>query len=656
MLLAGLAVTADQTAAVTDLTHLSIEELMNVEVVSVVKQTQRLSDAASAIFVITADDIRRSGVASVPEALRLAPGVQVARVDANKWAISVRGFNGRFANKLLVLVDGRSIYTPAFAGVYWEIQDLPLEDIDRIEVIRGPGASLWGVNAVNGVINILTKSAADTRNLVSVTAGDPEQSIVSARLSGALGDSAHYRVYGKSLRQDGLLDRQGQDAEDDWRLDSGGFRLDWAPTGRDSLSLQGGLYEGTLHQNLSAPSTIPPYQQQLQDQAQMSGGHLQGRWERVLSNGSRWSLQIYYQNQQRQDAVLNFDINTFDISLQHNFALNTWNAFIWGLEYRRQYDWYQQTALSSITPSSLQYDLFSTFVQDRISLIPDQLELILSARLEHNDFSGLEFQPDARLLWSPHSRHRLWAAVSRAVRTPARSDDGVHLNWQAFPPEPPLNLPGLVILQGNSALTSEKLTSYQLGYRTWPSERLSLDVTAFYNHYDDLQAIELRDDLATMEDDHLLIPAIFTNKAQGRTYGFEATANWQATDQWRLQLSYSYLRMKNEPDSPELIMTFDDSAAPRHQISLLSNFDINRDMELDLWVRYVDEIRLDFGEPIDAYSSLSARLGWHPRKDLELSLTGNYLLGSPHTEFVQEIFPFLEQVERGIYGQIKWSF
>ncbi len=644
-------------AAAVDLTQLSIEELMNVTIVSATKQTQRLADTASAVFVITQDDIRRSGVTSVPEALRLAPGVQVARVDANKWAISIRGFNGRFANKLLVLVDGRSIYTPTFAGVYWEIQDILLEDIERIEVIRGPEASLWGANAVNGVINILTKQAAETQGLVSVTAGDPKNTIVGMRYSGALGDDAHYRLFAKSLNQAGLLDQQGRDAEDDWRLGSGGFRLDWTPTGRDNLSLQGDLYHGMFQQNLSVPNPMPPYEQRIHDDAQMSGGYLQGHWERVLSDTSRWSLQMYYQNQQRQDAVSSFNIDTFNIALQYNLTLNAWNALIWGLEYRRYYDQYQQTALSSITPSKLEYDLLSAFIQDRISLIPDKLELILGARLEHSDFSDLELQPNIRLLWSPHPKHRLWAAVSRAVRTPARIDNGLNLNWRSLSPQPPLSYPTLIVLQGNPAFTSEKLTSYELGYRAWTDEQLSLDIAVFYNDYRDLEAIELRSDLAIFENNQLQIPALFINGAQGRTYGFEATANWQVTDQWRLQLAYSYLRMQNKPDAPDLTMVFDDTTAPRHQISLFSSFNIGRDVELDLWLRHVDTISFrDLEESFDAYLSLNARFGWHLRKDLEWSLVGTNLLGSPHVEFTQEIYPFLEQVERTIYGQIKWSF
>ena len=665
MLVIGCTVTVDLGwTAVPDLTHFDIEDLMQIKVISATKIEQAVEDTASAVFVITQDDIRRSGVTDIPDALRLAPGVQVARIDANKWAITIRGFNGRFANKLLVLVDGRSIYTPAFAGVYWEIQDLLLEDIERIEVIRGPGASLWGANAVNGVINIITKSARDTQSLISVTAGNPKNTIVGLRYSGQLGDGAHYRLYGKFLDQDGLLDAQGQDAEDDWRLGSGGFRLDWSPSDRDSFSMYGGFFDESLQQNFLVPSLTSPSSQLMRDKAQGSGGYLQGRWERDLSDTSRLSLQIYYQNQQRQDAMLDFNIDTLDLDFQHAFALNERNKLIWGLGYRRYSDAYRQAMLGSMIPSNLDYDLFSAFVQDQIDLIPQKLELTLGARLEHNDFSGWEFQPNVRLLWSPYAKHRLWAAVSRAVRTPSRFDNGGILNVVAAPPQSPINLPVLVFFQGNSEFVSEKLTAYELGYRTWPTERLSLDVALFYNNYDDLHALERRNDLIIPGDGYLLVPDLFVNAVRSQTYGFEVATNWQAMDWWRLQLAYSYLRMKfqNKPGYSELIPVFQEGSQPHHQISLRSSFYIRHDLEFDLWLYYVDEIpeliigTLAHTASVDAYFSVNARLGWRPRKDLELSLTGTNLLGPSHIEFVQETYSFPEQVERGIYGQIKWSF
>lgn len=658
------AASATSQEASADLTHLSIEELMTLEVTSAAKQTQKLADAAAAVFVITQDDIRRSGATSIPEVLRLAPGVQVARVDANKWAITIRGFNGRYANKLLVLVDGRSIYTPIFAGVYWEIQDLLMEDIERIEVVRGPGASLWGANAVNGVINILTKRAADTKGLISATVGNQEQATVGIRVSGQLSDKADYRLYGKYLQQAGLIDSQGKEAEDDWREGGGGFLLDWTPANPDSITVQGGVFDATLHQNLSVPDVTPPYLRAERDTARMSGRYLQGRWEHTLSESSRWSLQLYYQNLQRQETMVDFDIDIFDLDFQHLFNPNEGHSLIWGMGYRHYQDNYQQTALGWMTPTQLDYDLLSVFVQDQISVIPQKLELTLGGRLEHNDFSGWEFQPNGRLLWKPHPQHRLWASVSRAVRSPSRGDDGVTLDLVGLPPQPLFNLPATVVFQGNSNFVSEKVTAYEVGYRTWPTERFSFDVTAFYNDYDDLRAIAPQYDKAIVENGHLRVPGLFVNASQGETHGFEVAANWQLLDRWRLQLAYSYLQvnLNNKPGFPNLFTVVRDGSHPRHQVSLLSSFDIRPDLEFDLWLRHASDIPdLAVGSPtltaaVADYFSVNARLGWRPRPDLELSLAGANLLGPSHGEFIQETYPVPERLERSVYGQIKWSF
>lgn len=666
-LLLALALTdrAVARAVAPDLTELSIEELINVQVISATRQMQRLAETASAIFVITQDDIRRSGVTSVPEALRLAPGVHVGRIDANKWAVSIRGFNGRFANKLLVLVDGRSIYTPTFAGVYWEIQDLLLEDIDRIEVIRGPGASLWGANAVNGVINILTRRAEDTQGLVSVTAGYPENTTVGIRYSGALGDDVHYRIYSKYLNNKDFKDEHGQDAGDDWHLGSGGFRLDWTPSAHDRFVLQGSGYDGDLHQNLQVPLLTPPYRHRARDAITDSGGYLQGRWEHAFSATSSLDLKLYYQQERHADALLGLVLDTFDMDLQHTFAFDERNAVIWGLGYRCYHDHYQATALSTLTPATLRYELFSVFLQDQIALIPDTLNLTLGARLEHNDFSGWEFQPNARLLWTPHPYHRLWGAVSRAVRSPSRVDRGLRLNVLALPPDTVGSpLPGLVVFQGDPSFASEKLTAWELGYRTLPSERLSLDVTGFYHDYDDLRNIAIRNDLATVVGGSVQIPGQFVNAGYGHTWGFEAAANWQVQDNWRLHLAYSWLRasLKNEPGRSGLVPDTRNGSQPRHQVSLRSSFDLRQDLELDLWLYYVDRlpglvtVAPAFTTSVDSYLSVNARIGWRPRKDLELSLVGTHLIGPPHVEFVQETYPFPEQVERSLYGQMKWSF
>ena len=662
------AVAGSAGAASPDLTHLSIEQLMDIKVVSLTKQVRPLGDTASAIFVITQEDIRRSGVTSVPEALRLAPGVHVGRIDGQKWAVSIRGFNGHVANKLLVLVDGRSIYTPTFSGVPWEVQNLLLDDIERIEVIRGPGASLWGANAVNGVINILTKRAADTKNLATVTIDRRGKTSLGIRHSGSLSDNTHYRLSGKHLQQGSLLDAAKHDAEDEGELSSGGFRLDWTPSGQDRLTLQGDLYQETFQQNLLAPLLIPPYQRRWVDNASSSGGNLQGRWEHTFTSGAKTELKLYYQREKHADALLGQNLEIFDLDFQHAFTLNPRNALIWGLGYRHHQDRYTAAELGALTPASKHYGLFNFFVQDQIALIPDTLDLTVGAKLEHNDFTGWEFQPSARVLWSPAPQHRLWAAASHAVRTPSRVDRGIEQALFVLPPAlMRAPLPGLVVFQGNPEFGSEQLNAYEMGYRVWPNPQWSMDFTAFYNEYDDLRVVDIRRDLITLGNGYLQLPSRFVNGGAGRTYGFEAAANWRPLDQWRLQFAYSYLQAQlwAKPAMTDALLATRDGSQPRHQFSVLSSYDLRDDLELDLWLHYVaalpDLVTLtvgnaDFSTAVDAYFTTNARLAWRPWRDLEVAVIGSNLFGPSRIEFVREPYPFPERVERNLYFQLKWSF
>jgi iron complex outermembrane receptor protein len=653
------------SATSADLTHLSIEELMNLQVVSTAKQAQRLADAAAAIFVITQEDIRRSGVTSIPEVLRLVPGVQVTRIAANQWAITARGFNSPFANKLLVLIDGRSVYTPIFSGVYWEIQDLLLEDIERIEVIRGPGASLWGANAVNGVINIFTKHAADTQGgLFSLSAGNQEQAILGLRYGGKLGEDGYYRLYGKYLNEAPLVDNQGSDANDNWRLGSGGFRLDWTPSSRHAVTVQGDLYSGDLNQNLTVPSFIPPYVWREQDTAQISGGNLQALWQYTLSPSSQLNLQAYYQRDKRQEALQDGLLNTFDVDFQHSFFLDESHNIVWGLNYRLYSDDFRATELSSLSPTGRRYDLFSGFIQDQISLLPERLTLTLGTKLERNDFTGWEFQPSARLLWAFHPKHRLWSAVSHAVRTPSRGESDSRLNLFVIPPLTPGGLPNLIVGEGRANFASEKLAAYELGYRTWPNDRLSLDLTAFYNDYDNLFDVAPGTPILerTMGAPHLTIPLLLNNQGNGKAHGIELAVDWHPLNRWRLQLAYSYLQAKRDIQSLKGSVEVSNGTNPRHQLSLRSSFDIRDDWELDLWLRYVDKLNairtlspLGF-VAIDAYLTVDLRLGWRPQRNLELSLVGANLLNGEHLEFIRDAYPFPTQVERSFYGQLRWSF
>lgn len=638
-----------------DLTLLSIEELMQVRVVSATKQAQPWADTAAAVFVITADDIRRSGVTHIMEALRLAPGVQVARIDSSRWAITIRGFNGRFANKLLVMIDGRSVYTPAFSGVYWEIQDMPLDNIERIEVVRGPGGSLWGANAVNGVINIITKLARDTQGgMVSVTAGNEDRAIVEARYGGKLGDTAQYRVYGRYADQDGFISRNGQDAEDDWNLQRGGFRLDWQPTTRDNVTVSGDVYDGDLHQNMVIPTLTSPYTELLLDDAKANGRSVQARWEHQNSSTEQIALQLYYQQEKRSDLMQQSELETFDVDFQHSFKLGERQAIVWGLDYRRYQDHFGSAVLGGgFSPDAQTTQLFSLFAQDQVALT-ERLQLTLGARVEHNDYTGWEWQPNLRLLWQLSDVQRVWGAVSRAVRTPSRAEEDSWTNVTTVSPSPETGgLPAIVALVGDGRFEAEQLTAYEIGYRTWLNKDFSFDFTVFYNDYDHLLSMEQGTPLlGTLFASYLVFPLYFRNFFSDDNYGAEMAVDWRPLEKWRLQLAYSYLWSRPEQQG----------WSPLNQISLLSSWEIKNDLEFDTWFYYIDRLNSlstlsQLGiVSVDPYLNLTLRLAWRPRKDLELSLTGANLLDKSHLEYVQEAYTFPVEVQRSIYGQVKWSF
>ncbi len=455
------AVSAERSNGV-DLTELSIEEVLQLEVTSAAKKPQKLANTAAAIFAITADDIRRSGATSIPEALRMVPGLQVARIDANKWAITSRGFNGRFANKLLVLIDGRSVYTPSFSGVYWEVQDTLLADVDRIEVIRGPGAALWGANAVNGIINIITKHARDTRgSLLTAGAGTEERGFGSLRYGTALSDAAFLRFYAKYFNRDSSVDPEGQDTSDAWEMVRSGLRLDWQLTDHDDLTVQGDVYHGDAAQTLSLPSFLPPFRERRTVDIDWAGGNLLARWQHRFSELSNLTLRAYYDRTDRDEKdIIRETRDTFDLDVQHQFSWGSRQDIIWGLGYRFTDDKFTSSPFITIQPNSRSQHLFSAFVQDDITLIKDRLHVILGSKFEHNDYTGFEIQPTARLLWTPHKRHTVWTSISRAVRTPSRGDNDTLTNQRILPPGTPENpgpLPTLVRFLGNRDFVSGAL-------------------------------------------------------------------------------------------------------------------------------------------------------------------------------------------------------
>ena len=503
---------------------MSLEQLMNIEITSVGKKSQHLSQSAAAAFVISQDDIRRSGATNIPDALRMAPGVQVARIDSNKWAVSARGFNGRFAKNLLVLIDGRSVYSPSFSGVYWDMQDVMLEDVERIEVIRGPGATLWGSNAVNGVINIITKSAADTQGgRISLGAGTIEKGFGSARYGAKLGDGETYaRAYGKGFGRSSFNTSDGRNSGDSWDRGQGGFRIDHQLGDDSSTTLQGDAYAGNVNQRINQPSLSPPGMVYTNDAGRISGFNLLGRWRKSLALDSEISVQAYYDHTYKKESFGVQERNTYDLELQHRFGFADWHDVIWGLGYRLNQDQISSPFQLDFGSPRQDRQLFSAFIQDEMTLLEDQLKLTLGSKFEHNEFTGFEGQPNLRLSWTPNDEHSFWGAISRAVRIPSRGESDARIFSLIIPPsQQTSNFPVALYVDGNRQFRAEELLAYELGYRFMPSPRFSADLALFYNMYDGLRDGTEGQPNIDFASGLITIDSRLTNKVKGESYGAE---------------------------------------------------------------------------------------------------------------------------------------
>src|SRR5258708_1764577 len=609
---------ADGASTIGELKRLNVEDLMNVEVTSVSRHPEKLLAAASAIQVITQEDIRRSGATSIPEALRLADNLQVAQKNSHDWAISARGFNTNLGNKLLVMIDGRTVYTPLYSGVFWDAQDYLLEDIDRIEVISGPGGALWGANAVNGVINVIAKSAKDTQGLYAEGGGGSQpQEFGAVRYGGALGADTQFRIYFKYFDRGDEVLANGNPEPDAWRQGRVGFRLDSQATSRDRLTLQGDYYDG--HENVQSGGT-----------GDASGQNLLGRWTRTLSDESDLSLQSYIDQTHLADpfpsltagmlrlsppGVLYDDLMTYDVDFQHRFPIGTLNLVVWGLAYRLTHDAVIAPPAVGFLPPVCRQNLFSAFVQDEIALRKD-LSFTLGTKLEHNDYTGFEFEPSARLSWTMNSNQALWSAISRAVRTPSRID---HDLSEGSPPY-------FVILKGGADFTSEALLAYEVGYRAQLNSTLSTSVSTFYNQYDDVRSTSITPGT--------ILPFFFANNLEGHTYGIEWSGDYQISETWSLHAGYTLLRehLRVKPGQFDLSGGRNETADPEHQFSIRSAITLPKHVELAAGLRWVDTLQTNSGPTpgsVPAYFELESRLAWHASDRLELSLVGQNLLHNP---------------------------
>lgn len=628
-----------------DLTQLSLAELAELEVTTVAKKPEKQRQVPAAVHVITDEDIRRSGATSFPEALRLAPGVQVARATSSTWAVGIRGFTSTLSRSLLVLMDGRSVYTPLFAGVYWDVQHTLLHDVSRIEVVRGPGGTLWGTNAVNGVINLITKSAHETQGLyVSAGAGSEERGFTGARYGGTLG-SAAYRVYGEYFDRDAAFHADGDDF-DGWHMAQGGFRIDWDAGAAAGLTLQGDLYDGRAGQRKSVSSFSPPFMSTVETDARLTGGNLLGRFDHRFANGSDLSALVYYDRTERVEANLSQFRNTFDLDLQHRFSPLHRHDLVWGVGYRVSADQTSGIPTPFFDPADRTEQLVSAFAQDEVSFAGDRLRLTLGAKAEHNDYSGFEIQPSGRLLYRFSDRQSAWLAVSRAVRTPSRADTDqvqtVHLEGQG---------PVFVRADGDEDFRSERAVVYEAGYRVRPADRLSLDLAGFYDSHHDLLGGKIGTPFVEAEPApaHLVIPVLFGNLFAGEAWGAELWADARPLPTWRLSGAYTFLRVDTRPEAPTPGLTPDatEGSSPRHQFYVRSTLDLPARVQLDTSCRFVSAIPT---QKAPSYWGLDARLAWKPGPRLELAVVAQNLLDPAHPEWGAV------EMQRGGYVQVGYGW
>ena len=611
---------------VASLLKLSLEDLMNIQVTSVSKNMENLEQTASAIQVITQADIRNSGAKTLPEALRLASNLQVAQVNSSQWAISARGFNNVLANKLLVLIDGRAVYTPMYAGVFWDVQNVLLEDVDRIEVISGPGGTLWGANAVNGVINVITKNSKYTKGLFAEAgAGSNFLGFASLRYGGQLNNKITYRVFGTGFKLGNTLLTNGSKANDEWTMGKAGFRMDWDASEKDLVTFQGNLYRG--RPNPDAADTA----------VTATGDNLMLRWTHTSSERSDFQLQLYYDHTWRKFGnPFSEDLKTYDIDWQHRIKFGNRHEVTYGTNFRMMDHNVNDLPLFGFFPARKTLYLYSGFLQDKILLIKDRLHFTIGGKIEYNSYTEFECQPNGRLSYTPTEKQTIWAAVSQAVRTPSRIDR----DFAAY------LAPGVAFIQGNKNFVSETLTAYELGWRLQPHKTLSISLSSFYNIYDNIRSAE------PGTTPPLNTPITFGNGVQGETYGIELAFMNQLTSWWSLKGGYTFLKkhLWLKADSKDANDATAESDDPQHQLVIQSNIKLPARFELGTVIRYVDKLPEPY---VPSYFGLDMRIGWMLSKTIELNLVAQNLLDNHHPEFIPAS-PSPREIERSIYGKISF--
>lgn len=619
------------------------------------RKSRALIENPSAVFVLSGEEVRRAGITSLPEALRLIPGVQVARLYSSRWAISARGLNGYISSKLLVMIDGRTIYTPLRSEVRWGEHDMLMEDLDRIEVIRGPGASLWGANAVNGIINIVSKQAAQTQGgLVSILLGNgDENAALGLRYGGKFGKHGAYRLYAKTADYDDFKTPQGDPAEDGWNARMLGFRADYAKPQGDRFTLQGSASHNTMKWGVRILDEALQFVPQ-DDHIDNQEVNLLGRWQHKLERGE-WVLQSYYNWKNYDELVYQEKRQTWDVDFQHRMPLGERQEYLWGLGVRHARDDIQGlTRMLGYAPPQREDWLYSAFVQGEFVLQPKRWRLLLGSKFEHNSYTGFEYQPSLRLLWSPQAKHRLWAALSRAVRTPSRTD---HTGFiETLTPAPTLPVPLLLQVHGNTAYESESLLAYELGHRYLPNRHVLLDSTVFVHAFENLRSAEpVLFDPTQMPP---LLVAQLDNQTYGEVLGAELSLQWQINRAWRLTSSYTYtqVHLHLQVGSHSVFGESEEGDNPQHQFNLFSQWNLNKDLQFDTVFYYVGKVD---NQNTPEYLRWDLHLGWQAHKRLRLDAGLRNALTQQHPEFGNIISGNVEipnQVPRAAYVQLRYRF
>ncbi len=635
---------AQEQADEASLFELPLEALMEIEVVSVTRSAgQDVFTSPAAIYVVTQEDIRRSGHTSLPEQLRMVPGLHVARVDGSRWAITSRGRNSRFARFMLVQQDGRTIYSPISSGVYWEMQNPMLEDLDRIEVLRGPGGSLWGANAVHGIINILTKEARDTQGwLLSGGVGDEERGFGSIRYGGQLGTETFYRIYGKHFQRDDTITR-GADYTDDAGVVQGGFRIDSQAVAGQTLTLQGDYTQGRFGNSMSAIDLEQGKNPIYDYTHDWVNWNLLGRFKRSFSESSGMELQMYYDknifgktSSHGVDLDSRAETDLFDLDFQNSFMLTQRHSIVWGLNYRSIHTHFRSTPKVVFNKESRTTRVISGFAQDVFSIVPDYLNLIIGTKIEKNDHSGWEVQPSARLAWIPAEQHMFWAAVSRAVSVPSVVQEDANIALTAVAPNV------AVSIEGNRDIKSMEMTAFELGYRFKAGRRFSLDVAVFSNHYKDIAE--------TIMTDKALPTLTWVNEDDGYSHGIEISSTWRPFDSWKIAAGYSWINLRQDGDNKDV-----EENVPEHQFQVRSYYDISRTLEFNSALYFYDRIP---AEDIPSFFRLDLGLIWKPTGNLELSLWGQNLLDDKHPEYGTDPYVAVGsgETQRSVYGKVTWRY